>query len=332
MQTVFDIARGTRRRRAIAVAATLVAGMSGPLAARPDASWPNIPLPTLGGKQFWSDRYLFSGWRIQENVLNGHARLLDPRNVRPCRGGFHACRAAFDRIRADRALRPYDGHLIILVHGLGRSRASFGGLQRALRSAGYQVEGIEYPSMRRSLARNADDLQELIEALEGVDRISFVTHSLGGLLVRDLLSRRAGWRDRIDVDAVIMIASPSRGAAMADMLEHVPPINWIMGAGLAAATSRQAATLPAPEVPFGIIAAGRGGNGYNPLLHGDDDMLVTVEETRLAGAADWIRVNATHTFVMNHPDTIRATLNFLDHKRFGDTADGNRNSAATTRD
>ncbi len=277
---------------------------------------PNIPLPTFGGKQFWADRYLNAGWRIQENVFTGHARLLDPYDIRRCWGGLEACREEFKRIRGERGIAPYNGHLVILVPGLGRSRASMAGLERSLRKAGYQVAGVDYPSTRRSLADNADGVAELVDSLEGVDRVSFVTHSLGGLLVRELLSRKAQWRGRIEVNAVVMIAPPSRGAAIADILRWTPPVNLIMGRGLIEATTRQARTLPAPDAPFGIIAFGRGGMGYNPFLRGDNDLLVSVDETRLDGAADWTRLHGLHGFAPNYPETARAVMSFLEHKRF----------------
>ena len=279
-------------------------------------TWPNIAFPTLGGRQMWADRYLHSGWRIQENVLTGHARLLDPRNIRRCWGGYDGCRAAFERIRTERSVAPEGEHLVLLVHGLGRSRASFGGLQRALTDAGYAVAGIGYPSTRRSLAANADSLESLIGDLEDVQRISFVTHSLGGLLVRELLARDAAWRDRIAVDVVVMIAPPNQGSAMADVLQYVPPVNWLLWRGLFDATTERARALPVPDIPFGIVAAGRGGIGYNPLLGGDNDLIVRVAETRLDGAADWVQVHGLHAVVMNRPDTVRAVMNFIEHKRF----------------
>ena len=295
---------------------TLFGVLSDMAAANQATTWPNIAFPTLGGRQMWADRYLHAGWRIQENVFTGHARLLDPRDIRRCWGPYQACRAAFERIRGERDLAPYGEHLVLLVHGLGRSRASFGGLEHALRDAGYVVAGVGYPSTRRSLAVNADSLEALIGDLEGVRRISFVTHSLGGLLVRELLARDAGWRSRIAVDAVVMIAPPSQGSAMADALQYVPPVNLLLWRGLFDATTERVATLPVPDIPFGIVAAGRGGSGYNPLLRGDDDLLVAVGETRLDGAADWVQVRAPHTVVMNRPETVRAVINFLAHKRF----------------
>lgn len=321
---------GRRLPRLIAAAGVLLAMTGGPNSAAAATVWPNLPLPTLGGKQLWADRYLYSGWRIQENVLTGHARLLDPGNVRRGWGSVGGCRQAFERLRAARSIAPYDGHLVLLLHGLGRSRASFSGLEAALRAAGYQVSGVGYPSTRRTLAANAATLDALIAELEGVDRISFVTHSLGGLLVRELLARGPHWRARIEIESIVMTAPPSRGSALADRLQHVPPVNWILGAGLAAATTGAVSTLPAPDAPFGIVAGGNGRGGHNPWLAGDDDFLVTVEETRLPGAADWVRVDAGHTFIMNHPRTVDAILRFLDHRSFAPVTAGADVSASTT--
>jgi len=136
--------------------------------------------------------------------------------------------------------------------------------------------------------------------------------------VRELLSRDAAWRGRIAVDSVVMIAPPSRGSALADVLQYVPPVNLLLWRGLFAATTKRVAALPAPDVPFGIIAAGRGGAGYNPLLKGDNDLIVRVAETRLEGAADWIKVHGLHAVVMNGRETVRAVLNFLKFHRFAD--------------
>ena len=312
-------ARKSARR--FALPALILGGIAGNAMAAETGAWPNIPIPTLGGKQFWTDRYIYAGWRIQENVITGHSRLLDTQNVRRGWGDYVACRAVFENIRAERDIEPYGGHLVILVHGLGRSRASLGGLERALTAAGYQVAAISYASTRRSVGRNADDLAELIENLEGVDRISFVTHSLGGLVVRDLLARgEAPWRGRIAVNALVMTAPPSRGSRMADILQYVPPVNLILWRGLFDSRTSVVAALPVPDVPFAIIAAGRGGRGWNPILKGDDDLIVSVEETRLEGAAAWIRVDGIHAFVMNYPDSIAATIEFIEHGRFENPA------------
>jgi hypothetical protein len=134
--------------------------------------------------------------------------------------------------------------------------------------------------------------------------------------VRQLLSRKAEWRSRIEVNAIVMIAPPSQGSAMADVLQYVPPVNLVLWRGLFDARTNHAATLPAPDAPFGIIAAGRGGIGYNPFLAGDNDLIVGTAETELEGARDSIWVRGMHAFVMNQPEVIRATMNFVERHRF----------------
>lgn len=278
---------------------------------------PNLPTPTLGGKQLWADLFLYADWRIQEHIWTGHARLLDPQDVRRCWGTFPQCRAVFERLRRDQAIAPASRHLVLLIHGLGRSKDSFGGLEAALGAAGYEASAINYPSTRRGLDAHARQIERLLDTLEDVDRVSFVTHSLGGLVLRALLARDGAWRARIAAGRAVLIAPPSQGAAIADRFKDFPPFQWIMGAGGAGATSESARRLPAPPLPFAIIAGGRGdGAGYNPLLAGDDDGVVTVEEARLDGAADFRVIDALHTVIMNDPRAIALVLSFLETGRF----------------
>ena len=51
-----------------------------------DANLWNLSLPTLGGKQFWTDHRWWQGWRVQYNSTLDHWRLLDPNSVPPCMG------------------------------------------------------------------------------------------------------------------------------------------------------------------------------------------------------------------------------------------------------
>ena len=60
---------------------------------KPNAG-PNLPFPTLGGKQIWADNFIYAGWRIQQNVYTDHFRLLDDRDIRRAWGDEAACREA----------------------------------------------------------------------------------------------------------------------------------------------------------------------------------------------------------------------------------------------
>lgn len=55
---------------------------------------PNIPFPTMGGEIWWNDLDENNGWRLQQNTLLGHCRILDPDNWRRDSGS----RAAMERV------------------------------------------------------------------------------------------------------------------------------------------------------------------------------------------------------------------------------------------
>ena len=173
---------------------------------------------------------------------------------------------------------------------------------------------------RQSLEDHADQVEQLLDRLEGARRVSFVTHSMGGIVARVLLSRQAGdWRERIDVNRLVMIATPNKGAELATRLDQLPAFRAFAGPSLTALRSERHDNIPKPSVPFGIVAGARGnGRGFNPLLPGEDDMTVTVDSTRLEGAEDFWVVNAVHTFIQVQPAVIEGTIRYLRTGRFSE--------------
>lgn len=278
----------------------------------------SMPFPTLGGKQIWGDVFLYGGYRIQQNVFTRHFRLLGPNDSRLASGSYEHCHARFSRLREQRAVTPAGDHCVLLLHGIFRSKDSFGPMTRALRAAGYEAHGVNYPSTRQSLEDHADQVESLLERLEGATTVSLVTHSMGGLVARVLLSRRdSPWRQRIRFNRLVMIATPNRGAEIATRLHQLPVFPRFAGPSFGQLRSELADRIPLPEVPFGIVAGARGdGRGFNRLLQGDNDMTVTLESTMLEGAEDQMVVNAIHTFIMVDPIVVEATIRYLETGRF----------------
>lgn len=286
------------------------------------SGYPNLTLPTLGARQFWADVHWYAAWRIQENVLSGHHRLLDDHDVRRAWGSRAACRAVLERERLQRGLVPRSEQLVVLLHGLGRDRTVWEPMEQALRDAGYDVAALAYPSTRRSIAEHGSQLDELLAGIEGSREVSFVTHSLGALVLRSALSGDPSWTERLPLRRVVMIAPPSQGSSLAQALSDFLPFAMIAGPSGQELARHDLEALPAPPCSFGIIAAGRGSEaGYNPWLDGDNDGVVAVDETRLAGADDFLLLRGLHTFVMKDPQAIAATLSFLSSGQFGDAAD-----------
>ena len=285
---------------------------------------PNVPLPTLGGKQFWADVRHFHGWRIQRHVHTVHYRLLDPRNIRRACGTREHCEEALNEIRTRDRLPPMTGKAVIVLHGLIRTRSAMSGLCRFLEcEGGYKVFNVSYPSTRATIDWHAQNLSEIISALEGIDEINFVAHSLGNLVIRrwmaDCITKNNGSLGP-RVRRMVMLGPPNQGAIIARRPELRPLMVTLFGpAGrdLARNWPKLAEELAVPPCEFGIIAGGRGAlHGPNPLLPGDNDLVVTVEETRLEGARDFAIVPTLHTFLMNDPQAQEFTLEFLSHGHF----------------
>jgi len=272
----------------------------------------SFALPTLGGRQLWADRRFYAGWRIQQHVWSGHFRLLDPEDRRHAWGGEAEVAAAFAEIRSERKLAPASDHLVVLLHGWGRSRHMFDELSSALTEAGYEVARLSYPSTRQDLAQHAGDLAGLLGRLDGSKRVSFVTHSLGAMVLRRMLAEAPAFSNGITLERAVLIAPPSQGAELARRLEGFPIFDWLGGPVGRELTPVAAETLPAPSIPFMVVAGARGtAEGWNPLIPGDDDGVVGLAEARLPGALAFHVVPEIHTFIVNHPQAIAATLDFL---------------------
>ena len=289
---------------------------------------------TLGGKQFWSDRLVFRDWRIQQNALSKHYRLLDPRNKRHASGSFEECQAALDRVRAEQRLAPLSGTAVVILHGLFRTRKSMSGLGRFLSEQGkLPAIHVGYPSTRGTVAEHAAGLAQVIAGLDGLDEIHFVAHSLGNLVIRHYLADVAAasastssptptptkkWQPKFG--RMVMLAPPNQGAEIAEKLVPIDVTRQIAGPAawqIARGWPELAPKLATPPFPFGILAGGKGAPaGRNPILTGDDDLVVTVESTRLPGAADFRMLGVIHTTMMNDPTVERMTLEFLRHGYF----------------
>jgi pimeloyl-ACP methyl ester carboxylesterase len=275
----------------------------------------NLAMPTLGGRQFWGDLAHFRGWRIQENVYTHHCRLIDPNDVRHAWGTHEQCLTTLQRLKTERQLQPLSGKAVILIHGIIRSSKAMTRMEEELARAGYLVLSFDYPSTRVPIQTSAAYLAKVVQALEGVEQIDFVVHSMGGLLVRSYLQQTADAPDP-RLHRLVMLGTPNRGSPLANISQDNLLFRTVFGpAGqqLIEATDGLIASLPTPHLEFAVIAGGRGTEeGFNPLIPGDDDGVVPVQSALLPGAADSLRVPVWHSFLPSDPAVIAATRRFLE--------------------
>ncbi|MGA2062326.1 MAG: alpha/beta hydrolase [Thermoguttaceae bacterium] len=257
----------------------------------------DFAMPTMGGKQFWSDELFFHKWRIQRNVFTGHYRLLDAQDRRHASGTYEQCREALDDIKIKQGLAPMKGKAVIVLHGLFRSRNSMDSLCDYLaEQGGYEVFNMTYPSTRDDIGEHARSLGHVIDNLDGVEEVNFVGHSMGNIVIRyyfgDLRRQEAennqssigpenAWEDKqrkgdspIFVDTKIgtvpkkrpafhrfvMLAPPNHEAQMATAFGDnivFKTVSGQSGQQLGRQWKELERNLAAPDCEFGIIAGGK---------------------------------------------------------------------------
>ena len=203
---------------------------------------------------------------------------------------------------------------VILLHGLCRTTRSMVKMECALTNAGYRVKNVAYPSRTAPVQQLADDAigKAVADCREdGAVKIHFVTHSLGGIMVRSYFARHP----LSSLGRVVMLAPPNTGSEVVDKIGDWSFFKWLNGpAGneLGTGTNSVPNRLGPVDYPVGVIAGDRSINWINSLLiPGRDDGKVSVERTKLAGMTDHIVIHTAHPFIMQNRKVIRQTIQFL---------------------
>ena len=206
---------------------------------------------------------------------------------------------------------PVNKEIIVLLHGLGRSKTSMWLLASRLEDAGYYVRRVGYSSLDQTPDQILDDVSSQINECcqKHPQPVHFVGHSLGGLMVRAYLQN-----NRVDqLGRVVLLGTPNKGTQAVDHFSGGWLIDILGPAAKALGTDSTSFpnSLEAPYYPVGVIAGQISSRINDIVIPGKDDGVVSVEATEVDGMTDFIVIETGHSRMRYDREVAEQTIEFI---------------------
>ncbi len=212
-----------------------------------------------------------------------------------------------------------DAECVVLLHGMGRTRISMLNLEKFLSVSGYRVINYGYPSTSATIEQIAKvNIPDAISRCHKntSTKVHFITHSLGGIVIRQYLQSHAlpaGSR-------IVMLSPPNHGSEIPDHYKDASWYKWFTGpAGQQLTTGKDSLPnrLKPINVEVGVIAGSKTMDPwFSSRIPGEDDGKVSVKSARLDEMKDFLVVPRTHVFIMESSEVHRQIKYFLKHGKF----------------
>lgn len=184
-------------------------------------------------------------------------------------------------------------------------------LARSLGNEGFSTFNLPYPSARLPIPELVRRVRGELERFPPGQPVHFVTHSLGGIILRAMLAENPPF----GIGRIVMLAPPNGGSEIVDWAAHHPIIHRLLGpAGRSLGCQGFPRSLP--DLPENSEVAVIMGDRcsipwFSKLLESRNDGIVSASKGKIPGLRAFAVVHADHTFIQMHPEAIRLATGFL---------------------
>ncbi|MBQ9454527.1 MAG: hypothetical protein Q4A17_10460 [Thermoguttaceae bacterium] len=267
---------------------------------------------TVGGIFFWKDVQFRGEWHIQKSILADQYRLLDPLGVCRASGSREFC----EKILAGQEIPAPSGKVLVLLHGFASGSILLENMAIWFRETGdyTAVLNVSYPAFSVTIEQATDQLAEIIASLEGAERVDFVGHSLGSIIMRYFLGNYDKRPENIPIGRLVQICPPNQGAEVARD-HNAGPLGLLIPVldQLSMKGPEMKEKYGLPRCEFGILA-GYGEDGY--FGGEENDAVLAISATRLDNAKEWKKIRGDHCMVPNKIETFENVREFLTNGHF----------------
>ncbi len=212
-----------------------------------------------------------------------------------------------------------DDELVVLAHGLARSGNAMWKLAGRIEEAGYHVCVIDYSTIGQSLDSMLSETQdEIDQCLNNENRVHFVGHSLGGLVIRSYLEKHQNFVDSKRLGEVVLMGTPNHGSEVADHFDGRLLMDIAGGTSQSLVTGERSLgeIIGAPSYEAGVIAGTNSNGATNRFFDGPNDGLVSVDSSKVANMKDFITIDVGHSIMRYDADVAEQTIHFLQYGQF----------------
>ena len=209
---------------------------------------------------------------------------------------------------------------VILIHGYASPSLLMYPINRCLLGNHYHTTNFRYDSFNEELDAVGKRLYLELKK-EAVDSVSFVTHSMGALVLRAMLQFSQKDPSFPCINRIVMIAPPNKGAEIADFFSSFSSLKRFLGPNVELMRTDSASyanRLPVPvQAQIGIIIGVKGdGLGYNRGIRGDNDGLLSPAKAFLGIERDAVILRCEHTMLTQTKQVRSLVVEFLQSGMF----------------